>query len=84
MTTIDRERHQRGLACPVGARLDVPYWKTSDLPLSSLTPQYVIPTPPICHSRESGNPESMARTLDPRFRGDDRGERMGDDEEERG
>jgi len=80
MTTVDRERHQRGLVCPVGARLDVPYWKTSDLPLSSLTPQYVIPTPPICHSHpptrlshESGNPESVERAMDPRFRGDDGG-----------
>ncbi len=30
--TVGREHHQRGLECPVGARLDVPFRKTGDLP----------------------------------------------------
>ncbi|MBV6483422.1 MAG: hypothetical protein DIKNOCCD_03202 [bacterium] len=69
MTTVDRERHQRGLVCPVGARLDVPYWKTSDLPLLSRTPQSVFPTPQYVIPAKVGIQKAWSGPWIPAFAG---------------
>ncbi len=74
--------HQRGLDCPVGARLDVPFWKTGDrLPSfpthkpSFLILPFVIPAKAgiqhtIRHSRHRPGIHCM-EGVDPRFREDD-------------